>query len=338
MSMILKILIKAISNLKLNKIHRWFGWQDMVVPSEPCVCVFGHSSYWDIFILWLYSYSSCCKNLYAVAKPQIQNYPLLSRLNLLYGGKLEEKKSCTTDKLIEQFNLIDHTDTQPKLLFISPKGTIQNRPWRSGYYWIAKGCKVKIVPAFINFSDRKIEFGKTIDPNNHNVEETTNYLQEQLGKYRLLNMEKAEYKIEDKKCPYESLMPFDMCTVSLLPIIPYIIFVMLKGWWIQFVLSVMMLLAAFQYHMDYEGINIKDCRSFQKSELRLSVITIISQFLHSIYYGIKFSNIFYVSVLMQLFCYFYAIPRGNHKRTGKYIVFHSAHHVLGAITALSMLE
>lgn len=303
-------IITVVSNFFLNfRLYRVFGWKDINLPSESSVCVFGHSSYWDIFILWLYS----CKNIYAVAKPQVQNYPFLSRLNLLYASKLEEKGGGSTRKLVEQFNKLKEITST--LLFISPKGTIQKNVWRSGYYWIAKESNVKIVPAFIDFSNRKIEFGIPIDPQKHSLENCNRYLQEQLGRFRVLNMENAEYNINDKKgCPYESLLPFDMCSVSLLAFVPYILCVLSKGWSIQIILSTMLFIVAMQYHLDHEGLYCStDIKKYQKLELILSLITISSQICHSLYYKIHFTKLFYLSAFLHQYVFFWQFQEDNRR-------------------------
>jgi 1-acyl-sn-glycerol-3-phosphate acyltransferase len=54
----------------------------------------------------------------------------------------------------------------PCALILSPKGSIANRPWRTGYYYIAQECRVPIIAAIIDWHKGIVRFSEPISSEN----------------------------------------------------------------------------------------------------------------------------------------------------------------------------
>ena len=318
-----------------------FGWNSIdpnTIPSEPCMFVVSHSSYWDLFVVWLFSYIPEFKNLYSITKPQLQEWwywPLRAQMNFIYAPRLEDRGTGSIEKLLAQFQAIRAT---PKYILLSPKGTIQNRPWRSGYYYLAKAAGLKIYPLIINYSTRTITVGEPVDPVTISLEDATKNLQTQLGKARVLNLENAEYEITDcSGCPYECLFSFDLCCLSLLSFIPYIVGLIMGGYTLQLALTVACVTVAWKYHLDYEGTRSADPRTYQRIEANLAIVTMVNHTGYYLYMYRRLPSIFVLCFFIGIFFYLNSIPRGFGHQRGKYVVFHSFYHILTAIAAFSLL-
>lgn len=335
-------------------VNRFFGWKDChESPTEPCVLVIGHSSYWDIFVIMIYLYSRCFKNIYCIVQPKLSQWyykPITYLVNVIIAPPIEKKNNNTTSKIVESFLTKPSTKESPRMLLISPKGTCNKREWRSGYYYMAKQLNYKIYPAFIDFSNREIRFGVPVNPENISLEDATINLQQQLGKLRLLNMECAEYPIDSCTCPYESILPFDFCCVSLLTFIPYLIGLLNIGMYYQFFITLSGVSFAWKYHLDKEGtdhnsiifrliekVTEHPIKRYQQIESYLAQLCIYSHVLYNVFVYNYLSKQFLFSLSIGLFMYLNSAPRGHSNQRGKYAIFHSFYHIMVATCAFSLL-
>jgi len=326
-------------------INRIFGWKDPIyknIPKEPCVLVIGHSSYWDIFIIMIYIYCTGLKNIFCLVRPDLANWyakPIQLLVNMIYAPNNNKKNNNAMHSIVEQFKSLPSGEENPRMLLLSPKGTIIKREWRSGFYYIAKELNVPIYPVFIDFSNREISFGNPINPNIYPLEDATKNLQSQLSKYRILNMESAEYPINDQHgCPYESFFPFDFCCISLLSFIPYLYTLLSLGYTYQFLFSLFSICLAWKYHLDKEGtIYPQYTKIYQKVESTTAYCCIGYHVISNLYYKGYLPNNFYVIFFMALFFYMNSIPRGCCQQRGKYAILHSVYHILAALTGYMLL-
>lgn len=322
-----------------------FGWKfddETKIPSDSCIYVMAHSSYWDIFVGWLFTFYPSLKNLHFIVKPQFQElwyWPIRSQMKFIYASRLEDKGTGTIEKIFTQYKNIRSSSNNPVQIILSPKGTIQNKEWRSGYYYLAKMANLKIYPMIVNYSTRTIKIGEPVDPSIVSLEDAKENLQKQLGTASILNMKNAEYTITDTStCPYESLFPFDFCALSLLPMIPYIIGLMQQGYIIQTLLATALFVVAWKYHLDYEGTLTNNTDLYQKLEANLAIITMANHVLYYIFINGRLPSIFILCSVIGLFFYLNAIPRGFKQKREKYVVFHSIYHILSIIAAFSLLN
>lgn len=325
-------------------INQLLGWQDIdprALPSTPAVVLVSHSSYWDIFVVWLFSFTPGFKNLHSIAKPQFRAWyywPIRCQMRFLYASRLEDKGAGTTHTLLHQFESLPSTAANPKHILLSPKGTTQNKPWRSGYYYFAKGAGLKIYPLILDYSTRTITLGTPIDPATTQLEDATAALQQQLGQVRVINPENAEYPIHDPHgCPYESMFPFDMCCVSLLTFIPYWIALLQQGFYSQAALTLACVATAWKYHLDHEGSHSPNPAAYQRIEANLAIATMVHHVAHTLWSRGSLPPIFLLSFCIGGFYYLNSIPRGTRSRRGKYVVYHSFYHIMVAIAAYSLL-
>lgn len=325
-------------------INQLLGWQDIdprALPSTPAVVLVSHSSYWDIFVVWLFSFTPGFKNLHSIAKPQFRAWyywPIRCQMRFLYASRLEDKGAGTTHTLLQQFESLPSTAANPKHILLSPKGTTQNKPWRSGYYYFAKGAGLKIYPLILDYSTRTITLGTPIDPATTQLEDATAALQQQLGQVRVINPENAEYPIHDPHgCPYESMFPFDMCCVSLLTFIPYWIALLQQGFYSQAALTLACVATAWKYHLDHEGSHSPNPAAYQRIEANLAIATMVHHVAHTLWSRGSLPPIFLLSFCIGGFYYLNSIPRGTRSRRGKYVVYHSFYHIMVAIAAYSLL-
>lgn len=318
-----------------------FGWSDIdptTIPSEPSMFLVSHSSYWDILVVWLFSFTPGFRNVYSIAKPQFREWyywPVRSQMNFIYAPRLEERGTGSIDVIYSQFEAIQETS---KHILLSPKGTIQKRPWRSGYYYLAKKAGLKIYPLLINYSYRTISIGDPVDPTRVELQEATESLQKQLGTLRVIAMENAEYEIHDPSaCPYECLFSFDLCCVSLLSFIPYTIGLLFQGYTVQLGLTVASVVVAWKYHLDYEGTRSSNPRLYQRVEANLAIATMVNHAAYYLYVHRTLPHIFFLCFFIGIFFYLNSIPRGFGSQRGKYVIFHSFYHIITAIAAFSLL-
>jgi 1-acyl-sn-glycerol-3-phosphate acyltransferase len=125
------------------------------------ILIFSHSSYWDFFILTLYllAYPSTLAHVYTLIKPGPFRYFsfLLTSLNGIPATPLEQKGGGAVNRItnylqpLRRFNLL-----------ISPKGTIQNAPWKQGYYHIAQSTYADFIVAGLDYCDKQVYLSPTI--------------------------------------------------------------------------------------------------------------------------------------------------------------------------------
>ena len=328
----------------MNYIKNLFGWRECHnLPNEPCVLVFFHTSYWDAFVAILYILTNRGKNTYCITQPKISKwyyYPFAKLVNAIFAPDNNKKNNNSINSIVSQFKNKPSTDEARRMLIIAPKGTCGKKEWRSGYYYIAKELNYKIYPYNMDFTNREIYFGEPVDPSIMSLEECNENLQQQLSKYRPLITDNAEIDISNCcGCPYESLFPFDMCMVSLLFFIPYLINVFNNGLYLQFIISLITVLFAFVYHYNKEGAFLlveSKIKSYQKIESDMAKICIFSQIIYNFYKFGYLPNMFYILFFTGLFFYFNAIPRGFSKERGRYAIFHPLHHIFLALSAYEL--
>lgn len=327
----------------MNYIKNFFGWKDCPnPPKEPCVLVFCHTSYWDAFVAMLYIFAYNGRNIYCVTQPKLAKwyyYPFAKLLHAIFAPPNEQKNSNSLKSIVSQFQSKPTSEKAKRMLIIAPKGTCAKREWRSGYYYIAKELNYKVYPYCMDLTNREIHFGEPVDPSTMSLEECTNNLQQQLSKYRVMNMENAEMEIKECcGCPYESLFPFDMCLVSLLFFIPYLINCYTIGLQFQFIISLINVLFAYVYHYEKEGTihhHVK-MKYYQKIEGNMAKFCVTSHILYNLYTFGHLTNMFYILFFTGLFFYFNSIPRGFSRERGKYAILHPIHHIFLALSAYEL--
>lgn len=349
--------------LYLNKMLKFIryilGWSNEIVnlsvDIDSFVCVYTHTSLWDIFIYMLHMdiLHKYKLNTFFIVKPQLKNWyysPLLYLLNIyknfipIFAPSIHIKGTNSVTHISKQ--IMDKKDKSNYLIVISPKGTIKKQEWRSGYYYISKNLNIKIRPLFIDLTNRKLIIGNSIDPNINSLEECNLYLQSSLSEYISINQNNVEYTNNcidyNKCCPYDSVLPFNLCTVTMFTFIPYIYKLYYLEYYFGSFISMFSFIVALFYHINGEYTylyNTKKCDRYRLYETLSTKIVIIYQLF------INISNnkpIFTLPILLTsfigMFFYINSAPRGYDKIKGKYVLFHSFFHCMASITMLLLIS
>jgi 1-acyl-sn-glycerol-3-phosphate acyltransferase len=157
-----EIAARAISLVALALL--WLiGWAPLpdvthLLRHERVVATFSHSSYWDFAIVTLYrlAYPRTMGHVYTLMKPQYFTHFgfILRGFGFIPSTRLEEKNGGAVDRVVQELQ------GKPCIFCISPKGTIVQAPWRSGYYAIAQGLKCPIITSGMDYEKRAIIMNK----------------------------------------------------------------------------------------------------------------------------------------------------------------------------------
>lgn len=111
------------------------------------VCVFSHTSYYDFYLMILYylSHPHKLSNLKTLINPYYFTY--IGFLLKLVGGIPAKNVDIIVEELLKE---------KQSHFLISPKGTIVQGEWRSGYYHIAKGLNCPILALGLDYELKKI--------------------------------------------------------------------------------------------------------------------------------------------------------------------------------------
>ena len=96
-------------------------------------------------------------------KPQPFEYAgsLLTRIGAIPSTKVEDNNGGAVNRIV-----VDLNQSNKFIFLISPKGTILNKPWRSGYYHIAKSLKVPLMVAGLDYETKHVIVSNEISYNN----------------------------------------------------------------------------------------------------------------------------------------------------------------------------
>lgn len=160
------------------------GWKQIdkdtynnLSSNDKLVLTFSHTSYFDfyIFLLYLFSCPQNSHSIYVLIKPQPFNYIgwILRKLGGIPSTKLEDKNGGSVNRIVNTLN-----KSNKFVFLISPKGTIKNSSWRTGYYHIAHQSNAKILAIGLDYYTKSIIISSDpICPKLHNENYTTRYLQ-----------------------------------------------------------------------------------------------------------------------------------------------------------------
>jgi 1-acyl-sn-glycerol-3-phosphate acyltransferase len=145
---------------------RWFessGWRTAgVLPDTAKLVVIAapHSSWWDGFWGLLLKYALGI-DVSFMAKRQLFRGPLGSLLRGLGGIPIERDAAHgVVEQMIGRF-----ADRDALWLAIAPEGTRKPvRKWKMGFWHIARGARVPILPVYFDYPSKTIGFGPLLVP------------------------------------------------------------------------------------------------------------------------------------------------------------------------------
>ncbi|MBI3789285.1 MAG: lysophospholipid acyltransferase family protein [Gemmatimonadetes bacterium] len=149
----------------IGALVRWLGrlagWKvEGQLPDLPKYVLIGapHTSNWD-FILFLWAQAALRFSPTWLGKHTIFFWPLGVLWRRLGGVPVERgARLNVVDQVVERFNAADRM-----ILVISPEGTRRKtRAWKSGFYHIARGAGVPVVPGSLDFPTRTVRIGTPV--------------------------------------------------------------------------------------------------------------------------------------------------------------------------------
>lgn len=328
--------------MHFNFVKSLFGWKEPInLPTEPCVLVMSHTCYWDVVVHFLFRLSTYGENTYTIVNPKFSKWyyrPLALMLNYIFAPPVETKNNNSVKEIVKIIRTKSTSNHAHKILALSPKGTCSKKEWRSGYYYIAKELNYNIYPLCIDYTKRELTFGSPVNPNATALNECTTNLQKQLGQYRGLYLENSEFELTDKcGCPYECLLPFDLCMATTYLFIPYLLKLLENGSYYRLMPSFALFVFSLFYHHENEGVDYdpQTMQRFQMAEGLWAKAMLITHIIENLYIFGGLTSSFYFTLIVGLFFYVNGTPRGNKSR-GKYVIFHSIHHILVAMSMYSL--
>ena len=149
------------------------------------VIIFPHTSAIDAYIMLLYKirYKSLFKDMYFLTSNN--RFKLDNMIDTNFGN--------TIDRSIELLDKIDNG-----WLFISPEGDCDPKPWKSGYYLIAKQLNIPIIVLGYDYNLGKLLISGIVE-NIDDIEKTQNQCIEYMNHICPMNPGRSFYKPDDKR-------------------------------------------------------------------------------------------------------------------------------------------
>lgn len=155
-------LLSRIVKWGVLKLYRWKGWQITAPDDIPARCVLlgaPHTSNWD-FIFFIGATHELGIKPCFMGKRSLFRGPLRRFMYDMGGIPIDrQRRGKYVDQIIPEF------DRRTEMaLVVAPEGTRSEVPeWRSGFYHIAHGAGVPIVPAWVNNATMKGGLGPKIE-------------------------------------------------------------------------------------------------------------------------------------------------------------------------------
>lgn len=310
------------------------GWEKLThYPTEKGVIVFSHTSYWDL-IVWLMYFK---KTLFILIAPNYYNWAtkwLYDALHCIPSTRIEKRNGGLISQLVHLFK------NNESSILLSPKGTVKKKAWRTGYYHLARELGVKIHPFIIDYEARKCWFGEPCDPKLNTEPWCQDFIIKQFQTGVDFNLENVEYSHPYNAVPqnpYERLFPFDFCLVSLLAFLPQLFILLTHNYYLLGGLGSIAFWSAFMYHYHHEG-NKKNIKWIRLIELWSVYGTFILILLKAIPYYKTLNYSCYLTLFLGYFFLRCGYKRNATKKRGKYHIYHSFFHILGALGMLQLTE
>jgi 1-acyl-sn-glycerol-3-phosphate acyltransferase len=144
---------------------RLTGWQiEGEFPNLPqfVVIVAPHTSNWDFFVGVMAMFAMGFRGTF-LGKHTLFRWPVRGAMRWLGGVPVDRSSAHNVvQQTIDYFRVRTHL-----VLAISPEGTRRKRPaWRTGFWYVARGAGVPIVPAAFDFPARRIRIFAPVTPGN----------------------------------------------------------------------------------------------------------------------------------------------------------------------------
>jgi 1-acyl-sn-glycerol-3-phosphate acyltransferase len=152
------VIRRQLANLAL----RAAGWKvetDVPKLSKYVIVAAPHTSNWDGVLMLAISQALALPLAFMIKDDWVKGPmgPVMKRLGAVAINRTH--KMNVVDQMIEAFGQRDEL-----ALVVPPEGTRQRAEmWKSGFYHIARGAGVPVVPAYIDVTRRRVGFGEPIE-------------------------------------------------------------------------------------------------------------------------------------------------------------------------------
>ncbi len=174
------------ANPRMTRWSRWIltrlGWRvEGTLPNLKKFVIIGafHTSNWDFFIAMAMMYALDVRGQW-IAKHTIFRWPLGPLLRALGGRPVfREQHQGMVQEAIKVFR-----SNEQFIFAVTPEGTRSKvERWKTGFYHVAVGAQVVIVPAYFDYPGRRVGFGPPFKPTG-DVESDLSELQKFYKPYR----------------------------------------------------------------------------------------------------------------------------------------------------------
>jgi len=157
----------------LTRLLRWIctailradGWRiEAGLPEGLSKCVLiaaPHTSNWDFVYLLLASFALRL-NIYWMGKASLFGWPFGALMRWLGGIAVDREQSGNL--VAASVEALKNAEG-PVQLVVPPEGTRSRvRRWKTGFYYIAVGAELPILPAYLDFGQRRLGLGPVFHP------------------------------------------------------------------------------------------------------------------------------------------------------------------------------
>ena len=311
---------------------RWLtGWSELPkdLPKNDTLFVYSHTSYFDLFVLAIYM--DRLKNVWTLVRPfhwakeisLAMTQTIYNFFHFIEAGSRHEVKSGTTKLIVKQ--LLEAKRERPKdpLYFLmSPKGTIQKAPWRSGWSHIAREANLDVRAIVLNYETRSLQISGPCTSEQE--------LKDALALGVPLRPENSDLDspVKDHDV-FERLSFVDLPTVSMLSALPGLYKVWASEIYAPALLATLNTIASFAYHHSRET-------EYAHVDSLLATANILVSYIMAP----NKSTWAHVCMSFALACYYAGTPRVavSEPKRGPYVVYHTCFHIFASMAAYALYD
>lgn len=138
------------------------GWRVRgEVPNVPkmVMVVAPHTSNWD-FVIAFFVYLGLQVHAHWLGKHTLFRWPFGRAFRYFGGIPINRGRS----RNVVEDQVAEFARREKMVLVVAPEGTRKRSHWKRGFYHIARGAGVPLLPAAIDFSRREVVFGDLMMP------------------------------------------------------------------------------------------------------------------------------------------------------------------------------
>lgn len=177
---------------------------------KKIILIFPHTTCWDaaIYIFYYLKYDIIRRRAYTLINPRFGDAEILKRFGFIPSTHVDQKNGGMVKKIVDTVK-----DRDEYMILLSPKGTIQNREWRSGYYYLAKELDCEIVCGGLDYKKREFVFKEPFKIGEESLEEINEKCQNFLKDITPLNPDNTEFRLSIK--PEKKLKPVSAWRITM---------------------------------------------------------------------------------------------------------------------------